>query len=438
MELADYLTLLRKRWLSITVLTTLGLLAGIAASSVATPLYTARAELFISARGTESLSDLVQGSTFTSRVMRSYVRLAQTPHVLQPVIDELDLDTTPAALAGQVRAENPLDTVLLDLVVEDASPQRAADIANAVARSVTSAVEEIERPDGAAASHVKLTLVRAAVVPSTPSSPNTQMNVALGLLVGLALGVGLAVLRAVLDTKVRTVTDVRHLTDAPVIGVVGHESDDTAHPLTILEAPPGAPHVEAFLRLRTSLRLRRDPATNSPGRAIAVTSALPGEGKSTTATNIAVALARAGSTVALVDADLRAGTIAATLGIDAPTGLSAVLAGDAEADDVARTWGTDNLTVIPAGPAPHNPSELLDSERMRRVVHALTHRHDAVIIDTPALLPVTDGAIVAHHTRAAIVVAGAGDVDKAQLDEALAMLDSVDAQVLGVVVNRVA
>ncbi|WP_425956688.1 polysaccharide biosynthesis tyrosine autokinase [Xylanimonas sp. McL0601] len=433
MELADYLSLLRKRWLSIALLTVVGVLAGFGASALATPAYTAQAQVFVSVRGSDTTSDLLQGSNFTVRQVRSYIQLVQSPRVLQPVLDELGLTETTSDLAERVSAESPLDTVLINLSVEDPSPEQAAAIANAVADSLSDVVQELETPMGEVQSPVEVSTVRSASVPEAPSSPNTTMNLALGLLVGLALGVGIAVLRDVLDTKVRDVADVNAITDAPVLGAIAHEAEAATHPL-IIEEPAGSPRSEAFRRLRTNLQFL---AVDENAKAIVVTSSLPAEGKSTTSINLALTLADAGAKVALVDADLRRPTVAKYLGLEGSVGLTTALIGRAAIDDVVQPWGNGNLDVITSGQVPPNPSELLGSHRMSELVDELNRRYDVVIIDSPPLLPVTDGAILARLVGGAVVVVGAGTTQKAQLQDSLDTLGTANARVLGTVVNRV-
>ncbi|ACZ31867.1 capsular exopolysaccharide family [Xylanimonas cellulosilytica DSM 15894] len=432
MELADYLSLLRKRWLSITVLTVLGLVAGLAASVLATPVFTARSQVFVSVRGSDTTSDLLQGSNFTVRQVRSYVQLVQTPRVLQPVIEELGLTDTPSQLAERVRAESPLDTVLINVTADDESAQFAADIANSVARSLSAVVQELETPQGAAESPVEISTVRSAVAPTSPSSPNTTMNLALGLLVGLALGVGVAVLREVLNTKMRDVADVEAVTEASVLGAIPFEPDAADSPLIVQESPHSL-RSEAFRRLRTNLQFLEFDRNQ---RAIVTTSALPGEGKTTTTINLAITLADAGQRVALVDADLRRPSIAKYMGLEGSVGLTTVLIGRARLDDVAQPWGNGNLDVITSGQVPPNPSELLGSRNMDELLDELHAKYDVVLIDTSPLLPVTDGAILARLVGGAVVVVGAGTVHRQQVDGALQALDSVAARVLGVVVNR--
>lgn len=432
MELSDYLAVVRKRWVSIALVALLVLGGAVAATVLATPVYTARSQVYVSVRTAATTADLLQGSSYTQRQVKSYTDLVTTPRVLQPVIEDLGLATSPDVLARSVSADSPLDTSLINIRVVDPDPDTAADAANALARSLASTVAELERPDEGP-SPVQISTVRRATAPTAPSSPAPTRNAALGLLLGLALGFGLAVLREVLDTRVRTPDDIRAITDASVMTVMTDDDESAVHPLVVRDRPH-APNAEAIRRLRTNLQFL-DVADRL--ETIVVTSSVPAEGKSTVAANLAVTLADAGARVVLVDADLRRPSIARYLDIEGGAGLTSVLIGQATIDDVVQPYATDRLHVLPAGQVPPNPSEMIGSRAMAWVLGELTKRYDVVVIDSPPLLPVTDAAILARLTGGALVVAGTHTLHRAQLTEALGSLEAVGAKALGIVANRV-
>ena len=433
MELRDYLVLLRKRWVTIAVAAGLGLALAGAYSLLTTPTYSTRSQVYVSVQGSDSTTDLLQGSNFTVRQVKSYIELVTSPRVLDPVVEELGLADDAASLAQRVRADSPLDTALINVTATDESPQLAAEIANATARSLASVVGELETPTGGGDSPVQISTVRAASVPTSAASPNLRLNLALGLVVGLALGVAVAVVRELLDTRLRSTADVEDVTDAPVLGVIGYEEDAPQHPLIVQESPK-AIRAESFRRLRTNLQfLELGPAA----RTYVMTSALPGEGKTTTSINLAITLADAGQRVVLLDADLRRPSVARYMGIEGSVGLTTVLIGKVGVEDAVQPWGNGNLDVIAAGQVPPNPSELLGAAPMADLLDRLRAEYDAIVIDTPPLLPVTDAAILARAVGGAILVVGAGTVHRNQLETALSALGTVGVRMLGVVVNRV-
>lgn len=435
MELTDYIRILRKNWVIIVVATLVGI--GIAAvwSLTRTPEYEASSTVFVSTQSSGSIQELQQGSTFTQARVQTYAQLATTPIVMNPVIAELELETTASDLAAQVTASAALNTTLITITATATDPVRAADTANALAASLTAAVAEIESvqgPDGTSISPVRLSPVKNALPPLEPSSPNVPLNLALGALVGLALGIGIAVLRAVLDTRVRTPRDVELLTDRPIIGTIAFDPKASERPL-IVHADPLSPRAESFRAMRTNLQFLDLGEKSS----FVITSSVPTEGKSTTTINLAIALADAGKRVALLDTDLRKPKVAEYLGIEGGVGLTDVLIGRTRIGDVMLPWGGRQLYVLPAGKIPPNPSELLGSERMRALLEVLERDFDVVLCDAPPLLPVTDGAILAKATGGAIVIVAAGKTNRQQLSGALDALETVGAHVAGIAMTMV-
>lgn len=432
LDLRDYLRVLRRNWVLVAAITLLGLIAGGAASILVKPTYTAETQLFVATQSSGSVSELQQGNSFSQARVQSYVKTATTPIVLQPAIDSLGLAVTAEQLAARVEASSDLNTVLINISVSDSSPAQAAAIAQAVADSLIKAVDKLETPKAGGTSPVNLSVVRPAEAPSAPSAPNTRLNLILGLIVGLAFGIGTALLRTTLDVRIRNEADLRHVTDAPVLGGIAFDQDATRKPL-LTQAEPQSPRAESFRQLRTNLQF-----TNVSGNAktVLVTSSLPGEGKSTTATNLAIALAQAGQRVCLIDADLRRPMVNEYLGLDRSAGLTTALVGLADINDLLQPWGDDELFVLTSGQIPPNPSELLGSDEMKQLLMRLEQAFDAVVIDAPPLLPVTDAAVLAQHVGGVVAVIGSQRIKRHDLERSLMALEMVGATLLGIVLNR--
>lgn len=432
LELKDYLRTLRRNWVLIVACTLLGVVATGTASLIVKPRYVAETKLFVALQNSGSVTELQQGNVFSQARVESYVKTATTPVVLQPVIDSLGLDTNPQSLAQNIVASSDDKTVLITISVENESPVQAAAIAQAVGSSLVNAVDELERPSSGQSSPVRLSIVAPATAPTTPSSPNLRLNLLMGLAFGFIVGTGLAFLRAVLDTRIRGEEDLRRITDSALLGGISFDSDATKKPL-LTQAAPQSARAESFRQLRTNLQFAH---VSHASKAVLVTSSLPGEGKSTTATNLAIALSQAGQTVALVDADLRRPMIAEYLGLERNAGLTTALVGKANVDDLLQQWGNDNLYVLTAGQIPPNPSELLGTDKMKQLIIRLEAAFDAVIVDAPPLLPVTDAAVLAQQVGGIVVVVGAQKVRTTDLQKSLAALEMVNADLLGVVLNR--
>jgi capsular exopolysaccharide synthesis family protein len=432
MELSDYIRILRKSWLVIVITTLLGLAAAAGYSLTRTPMYESQSVVFVQSQAGNTVSELQQGSTFAQSRITTYVSLVREPVVMNPVITELGLNVSADELAGSVKSSSPLNSTLIQITVQDPDPVMAADIANSLGASLAAAVERIDTPAGQDQSPIKLTRVRDAVAAFSPVSPNVPLNLALGVLVGLAVGIGIAVLRSVLDNRVRSPRDVEELTDRPLIGAIPFDPKAKERPL-IIQADPLNPRSEAFRSLRTNLQFLEMDG----GHTFVITSSIPTEGKSTTALNLAIALADSGKRVALVDTDLRKPKVADYLGIEGGTGLTDVLIGRAKVSDVLLPWGNRSLYVLPAGKIPPNPSELLGSARMQKLLDALSQEFDVVLCDAPPLLPVTDAAVLSRVTSGAIMAVAVGKTTTHQLEGALDALETVGAKVAGVVLTLV-
>ncbi|WOQ69215.1 polysaccharide biosynthesis tyrosine autokinase [Microbacterium limosum] len=433
MELSDYIRILRKNWLVIVALTLVGIGSAAAYSLTREPQYEATSQVFVSSQAGSTVAELQQGNTFTQARVTTYVNLVTTPIILNPVISDLGLENISAnGLAEKVSASSPLNTTIISITVTDPSAAEAARLANAVAASLTEQVEDLETLPDSDASPIKLTLVKDADAPFVPVSPNVPLNLALGALVGLALGVGFAVLRTVLDTRIRSTRDVEAITERPIIGAIPFDPRAKERPI-ILKEDPTNPRSEAFRALRTNLQF----LDMDGGHSFVITSSMPSEGKSTTAVNLAIALADAGKRVVLVDADLRKPKVHEYLGVEGGVGLTDVLIGRVHLTDVLQQWGSRSLYVLPAGKIPPNPSELLGSAQMHALLEAFSRDVDVVILDAPPLLPVTDAAVLAKRTSGAIVVVAAGDTSRHQLEGAIDALETVDAKVAGIVLTMV-
>jgi capsular exopolysaccharide synthesis family protein len=247
------------------------------------------------------------------------------------------------------------------------------------------------------------------------------------------LGLGLAFLREILDNTVKNPDELGTLSALPVLGVVPWDKRATAAPISFRADMHGS-RAEGFRQLRTNLQFV-DP--DNPPKVIAVTSALPQEGKSHTALNLAAALAEAGQRVCLIEADLRKPSLADALGVIGDVGLTSVLIGRVSLHDVLQTVG-DNLQVLVAGATPPNPSELLNSEAFKHTLRTIRGRVDTVVIDTAPLLPVTDGAQIAAFADATLLVVRASKTTREQIGRAIETLANVDVTPVGVILSMAA
>ena len=433
MELGEYLAALRRRWLVIALLALLGGAAGYLQASSTTPTYRSSSSVYLSLTRGSTVSEFSQGATYAQNVVQSFVQLARMPVVLQPVIDELKLDTTAPKLAEQIQTDSPLNTMIIEISAVSPDPQRAADIANSIAKHLTQTLPQVSPTSSDGVPSLKMTLIAPAEPPVAPFAPRPQLMGVAGVAVGIVLGVLIALARAQLDTVIRTSSDLPTSPARTILGQVPYDRVLGKRPRAVLD-DPHSPLAESYRRLRTNMQFL-DASRRL--RSFVVTSAIPGEGKTTTAVNVALVMAEKGMRVLLVDADLRSPSIAEICGLEGGVGLSTVLIQEAAIDEVAQPWGVPGLHVMTSGQLPPNPSQLIDSEAMTSFLRAARAQYDLVILDTAPLLAVTDAAVLAHLTDGALVVVRSRKLKRPDLVEALGSLDAVSAVCLGVLVNGV-
>lgn len=269
-----------------------------------------------------------------------------------------------------------------------------------------------------------------ARLPRRPFQPNPRRNTVLFLVLGTVVGFILALLRDRLDERIHDERQATEAVDAPVVGTVPtwQDGQDVAS-----IAEPLSPEAESYRMLRTNFRFA---AVGTRTSSVIVTSARPGEGKTLTAANLAVSLARSGLRVVLVDADLRRPMVHAAFDIELTPGLSQLLLGDVATQEVAYDVGVPNLRVIPAGQIPPNPAELLASRTMRDLVGQLSDHADIVIYDTPPVLSVADPLELAPVVGVAMLVVDVRHTGANVLRQAAARLRAVGSRPLGVVLNH--
>ncbi|CAI7974568.1 non-specific protein-tyrosine kinase [Frankia sp. Hr75.2] len=439
MELRDYVRVLRRSWLLVLTCALLGGLLAATATWRATKIYAATVTMVVSSSGSdEGMASAYQGGLLSEQRVKSYANLVASERVAAAVIDQLNLDDSASQLRGRIEAQAVPDTVLLRAVVRDADPHRAQSIADAVGEAFSAAVARIERPAEDQPPSVRVRVWEKAKLPAAPVSPQPVRNIALGVLLGLMISIGAALLRHRLDTSVTGESDVRAVTGLPNLAMIAYDAGAGRRPL-IIHANPHSPRAEAFRQLRTNLQF---VDVDTAPRSILISSSLPGEGKTTTICNLAIILAQGGARVCLVEGDLRRPSFGEYLGIESAAGLTSVLIGAADLDDVLQPWGEGRVgdgrvEVLPSGPVPPNPSELLGSRNMADLIDVLCTRFDFVLIDAPPLLPVTDAAVLATRVDGVLLVARAGRTRREQIRRAADALRAVDARVIGSVLNMV-
>lgn len=279
-----------------------------------------------------------------------------------------------------------------------------------------------------------LSIVEEASVPTTPFSPNIPMNVATAAFIGFILSIGGAFLIEFLDDTIRSPEDIERITPLPILGTITMIEGDDYQDKLISLIQPRSPISEAFRVLRTNMRFS---AIDKPLRSVMLTSPGPGEGKSVTLANLAVATAQAGLKVIIVDTDLRRPVQHRLFNLPNRHGLTdAILHPALGVDEFLQNTGIENIRILTTGPLPPNPSELLASERMQEVIVALMHSADFVFFDSPPSLILADAAILATRVDGVILVSDYGSTHLKEVKNSVVDLQRGHANLIGLVINR--
>ena len=429
MDIREYLRIWRSRWISIGLTVAVAVLGAAAVSALTTPLYQASTQLFVGTTGGASVSEAYQNNLFSKERVTSYAGLAAGKQVAQRTIDTLGLDMSAEELMARVTATPVPDSVLLNVSVLDPDASRSADLANSVAAQTSQLVSELETSARGGSPSAAATLVQLADVPSSPVSPSWVRNILIGLVGGLFLGLIVSVLRDRLDVSVNDRTRLDDAIAAPVVGeipLVKIKKNTTP----VLFGDRYVEASEALRELRTNLQFI---GVANPARSLVITSAEESAGKTVTTVGLGVALGEAGHSVILVDADLRKAQLARHLGVTSDVGLSSVLAHQVTVEQAIAPSTHENVHVLPAGVVPPNPSELLSTPTLRKLIRDLAGLYDFVLIDSPATLRYTDATLLTAACDGALLLVRSGRTRTTDLAKVSEKMGLVDATVLGTV-----
>ena len=267
-----------------------------------------------------------------------------------------------------------------------------------------------------------------AEVPSSPSSPRVGLNMLLGVALGLGVGVGLAFFIEYLDTSVKTMEDVETMLGVPVLAIVPKN-------IKLLHKMGGdVPDAEAYRILRTNIEFNRKSAD---ANTISMVSGGPGEGKSTTLCNLAFTCAQGGYSVLIVDADLRRPTQHKLFEVNNSIGLTNYLTTNIPLEEVILSTGVENLSLMPSGILPADAVGILNSQRMSDMIAELKTRYDIIFFDSPPILGVSDGAVLASEVDQSIIIVQHRRFPRVMLLRVKQSISNVGGTVLGVVLNNV-
>lgn len=499
MEIRRQIAIVRP-WLPLLIASTLlAAAASFVISSQMPKVYEAKATLIVG-QSLSSVNPNYDQLLTSQRLSETYALVATTRPILENVAKDLGLATSADELRAGVYADAPQGNTLLTITAHDGNPTRAAAIANAVADELIAASPAIqgrqaefqasidedltatqvqiketqaqvkalnELPERTAAQTAQLgilegrlaslrstyaallayssgggssllSIIEPAVTPTSPILPRVQLNTLLAALVGLLLGAAIVFIIEYLDDAVKDSDAVREVTGLSTLGTIarmrGAKGRGEMYRLTALLYPRSRV-TEDYRTLRTNIEFA---SVDEPIETILVTSSAPGEGKTITASNLAAVFAQAGREVLLVDADLRKPGIHAVFSLPNAQGLTTLLLNqDVGVGAITQATEQEHLRVLSSGPLPPNPAELLSSQRMRTVLDQLRLAANLIIIDAPPLQAFADAAILSSVVDGTLLVIDAGRGHRGAVRQSREILVKADANVLGVVLNRI-
>jgi non-specific protein-tyrosine kinase len=422
----------------ITITTLISLSISIAITFTTPKSYTAQSQLFVSIPPAAiDIGLLATGGNFTQQRVKTYANVINGPDTLKPVIEILGLDISWFDLAKKVKGSAPLDTSLINLSVSDESPELAAALANAIGKQFESTAAFLEVEDALGSSPVKVTLAKYAVVPESPSSPKPLLNFLLGLILGFGIGVGIGILRQIFDD---TVKNEDQLDETGLLGAIGFDPEAESKPL-LTQISSFSTRAEAYRQLRTNLEFLR---ADNPPQVISIASPLPGEGKTTTVLNLGIAFAQSGYKVICVECDLRRPSASEFLKYDeTQPGISEILGGKVLIKNrknlisLIRHDEDTGIHFLTSGKQAPNPAELFDSPTFKKLIMMLRKEFDFILIDSPPLLPVTDGGLIAKQSDGVLLIIKAGSTKVDQFRGGRDLLTKVGVPILGAVLNMI-
>lgn len=500
-EIRRYWALVRKWWWLGLACTVLAMLSAFITTLYTTPAYTASATLYVDTARKPSTTDPYGAELFLTQDVETIAKRLVLRPVLEGVIENLGLSLSPGELEKMVAVKVTQRTQLITLDVTDTNPQRAAAIANeipvvfnkrnrellaeryessksSIAQQMATLAAEMNQvqaqldtqrsapvPDTAEITRLEniLTQLRnthasllqsyesirmaeasalsnvimdqPAVPPTAPSSPNKPRTIGLAGAVGLIIAAGVALLIEYLDDTLKTPDDVEMALSVPILGTITRfePGEQPSDDLVVVEETRSS-LTEAFRILRTNIQF---VGLDHPTRSLVITSPGATEGKSAVTANLGIALAQAGHSVIVVDADLRRPRQHKLFNLPNEIGLtSALVDGDVSLDEVLQATAFPHLRVLTSGPLPPDPTVVLNSGQMVELEHSLLQRADIVLFDTPPVLMVADSAILAHRADGVLLVLEAGRTRRDMARRAMARLEQADSHLLGAVLNK--
>ena len=389
------------------------------------PVYTTSTTVLLVKNESDTESITQNDITLNQKLVSTYRQIIKSKRVLNQVIEDLGLKYDYEKLYDEVNVTAMEDTEIIKITVTDKNPNMAVNIANSIAKVFNSEITEIYNINN-------VSIIDEAELEVEPSNNNLVRDIVLAILVGFVLSSSVIFIVFYFDDTLRDVDFIENDVKLPLIGKVYKDNNKID---LLVEEKPNALASECIRTLRTNLQFS---SVDEELKTLLVTSSLPSEGKSFVSANLAISFAQNGKKVLLVDCDLRKGRQHKIFNIDGTKGLSSLLISDVEKfDSYIEKTDIKNLSVIPRGVFPPNPSELLNSKKNSKLIELLKQKYDIVIFDGAPVMGLSDSLILSSLVDKVILVTSINHTPKTELKNAQKALNNIDANIAGVVANNI-
>ena len=445
-SLKEILSTLTKRILLIMIVTAAATAAGGLISFFAlTPIYENSTQILVNQSKNERKEVQFNDVQTNLQLINTYNVIIKSPAILDEVIKEMGLSMTSQELNDKITVSSEQDSQVVNISVRDENAETAAHIANTIASVFQDKITSIMNVDN-------VSILSKAEVSEHPSpvSPKPLLNIAIAFAAGLAGSIGLAFLLEHLDNTIKSDEQLESLLDIPALGTVStiavsnlkkrgvdilalrKNRGSRMRRNVIAMTEPKSLNSEQYRTIRTNIEFA---SVDRQMKSVMITSACPGEGKSTTAANLAVVFAQQGKKVLLIDADLRKPTVHTAFFLENTVGLTSVLLKKSSMEQAVQASNEKHLDVLTSGPIPPNPAELLSSKWMKELAYEACAAYDMVIFDTPPILAVADAQILGNVADGSVLVISSGKTEKEQAAKAKEALETCKSKLLGAIMN---
>lgn len=427
MSIAEIIQILKRRWILISVIIiTVTISSAIVSKVFITPKYEASTKLFIGKEVGDSEKYSESDVEMYQKLMATYCETIKTRDLIEKSIKISKIEIAVGQVLSKLTVQTLPNTQILQVKLKHEDPKIAARLVEAIG-------EEFIKESKVLVANANTQVIESVQIPTNPVSPNVKNNVCIGFILGIMMGGTIVFLLEFLHNTYKNRRELEKETQLPVMGVITKwgKKKNKSTPMLIVDKEPKSIVSENYKTLQTNLQYT---SLGKQNKTIVITSSEPGEGKSTTAGNLAIAMSQSGKSVVLLDCDLRKPSLHKKFGIPNKLGISDILIGKEVRENIGYKYN-NNLIIYTAGRIPVNPVEMLGSMEMEGFLQELKETFDYVIIDTPMVQGIADTQILATKVDGVLLIVKAEKIKKDSVATSVNILKKVNSNIIGTVLN---